>query len=187
MVNGTLLDIVECLDPLCRVDGDILLQEAVENILDIADQWDRRSKVFADLSGIDIDVDDVDLLFQVFRLRNGAVCDPCARDDQKVTVCDRAVCVRFSVVSEHTEVERVVLRHDTDSHHRCDKRDIVFLAELADTFLTISEDHAAAGTDQRLFRLVDRCDYFMHLRVVSLCARLVSADIDLGRIVEGFL
>ncbi len=59
MVNGTLLDIVERLDPLCRVDGDILLQEAVENILDIADQWDRRSKVFADLSGIDIDVDDV--------------------------------------------------------------------------------------------------------------------------------
>ena len=58
MVNGTLLDIVECLDPLCRVDGDILLQEAVENILDIADQWDRRSKVFADLSGIDIDVDE---------------------------------------------------------------------------------------------------------------------------------
>ena len=81
----------------------------------------------------------------------------------------------------------MVLRHDADPHHRCDKRDIVFLAELADTFLTVSEDHAAAGTDQRLFRLVDRCDHFMHLWVISLCTWLVSADIDLGRVVEGLL
>ena len=187
MVNGTLLDIVECLDPLCRVDGDILLQQAVENILDIADQRDCRSKVFTDLGGIDIDVDDIDLLFQVFRLRNGAVCDPCTRDDQKVTVCHGTVCIGFSVISQHSEVQGVVFRHNADAHHRCYKWDIILFAELADTLFAVSEDNTAAGTDQRLFRFIDRSDHLMHLRVVSLCARLVSADIDLGCIVEGFL
>ena len=33
---------------------------------------------------------------------------------------------------------------------------IVLLTELADTFLTVSEDNTAAGTDQRLFRFIDR-------------------------------
>ena len=81
----------------------------------------------------------------------------------------------------------MVLRHNADAHHRCYKRNIVLLTELADTFLTVSEDHAAAGADQRLFRLVDRGDYLVHLWVISLCTWLVSADIDLRCVVEGFL
>ena len=131
-------------------------------------------------------MDDIYLLFQIFRLRNGAVSDPRTGNDQKVTVCHGAVRVRFSVISKHSEVKRVVLRHNADTHHRCYKRDIVLLTELADTLLTVSEDHTAAA-DQRLFRFIDRSNYFMHLRIISLCVWLVSADIDLGRVVEGLL
>ena len=187
MVYRTFFDILKCLDPVCGIDGNILLQQTVEDTLDITDKRDRRSEVFADLGGIDIDVDDIDLLFQIFRLRNGAISDPRTGNDQKVTVCNSAVRVRFSVISKHSEVKRVVLRHNADTHHGCYKRNIILLTELADTFFTVSEDNAAAGADQRLFRLVDRGDYLVHLRVVSLCIRLVSADIDLGRVVEGLL
>ena len=132
-------------------------------------------------------MDDIDLLFQIFRFRNGTVGDPRAGNDQKVTVCHCTVCIGFSVISQHSEVQRVVFRHNADAHHRCYKRDIVLLTELADTFLTVSEDNTAAGTDQRLFRFIDRSDHFMHLWVISLCTWLVSADIDLGRVVEGLL
>ena len=58
---------------------------------------------------------------------------------------------------------------------------------LKKSFDYTSEDNTAAGTDQRLFRFIDRSDHFMHLWVISLCTWLVSADIDLGRIVEGLL
>ena len=132
-------------------------------------------------------MDDIDLLFQIFRFGNGTVGDPRTGNDQKVTVCHGTVCIRFSIISQHSEVQRVVFRHNADAHHRCYKRDIVLLTELADTFLTVSEDNTAAGTDQRLFRFIDRSDHFMHLWVISLCTWLVSADIDLGCVVEGLL
>ena len=132
-------------------------------------------------------MDDIDLLFQIFRFRNGTVGDPRTGNDQKVTVCHCTVCIGFSVISQHSEVQRVVFRHNADAHHRCYKRDIVLLTELADTLLAVSEDNTAAGTDQRLFRFIDRSDHFMHLWVISLCTWLVSADIDLGRVVEGLL
>ena len=156
MVYRTFFDILKCLNPVCSIDGNILLQQAVEDALDITDKRDRRSEVFADLGGIDIDVDDIYLLFQIFRLRNGAVSDPRTGNDQKVTVCNGAVRVRFSVISKHSEVKRVVLRHNADAHHRCYKRNIVLLTELADTFLTVSEDHAAAGEDHGAFRFLNQ-------------------------------
>ena len=66
MVYRTFFDILKCLNPVCSIDGNILLQQAVEDALDITDKRDRRSEVFANLGGIDIDVDDIDLLFQIF-------------------------------------------------------------------------------------------------------------------------
>ena len=132
-------------------------------------------------------MDDVHLFFQVLGPGNGPVRDPGSHDDQKIAGGYGPVGIGLSVVPQHSKVQGMGLGKNADAHHRCYKRDIVLLTELADTLLAVSEDNTAAGTDQRLFRFIDRSDHFMHLWVISLCTWLVSADIDLGRVVEGLL
>ena len=62
MVYRTFFDILKCLDPVCGIDGNIFLQQTIEDALDITDKRDRRSEVFADLGGIDIVKDRIDKL-----------------------------------------------------------------------------------------------------------------------------
>ena len=127
-------------------------------------------------------MDDLQAPLQVLRLRDRAVRDPRAHDDQKIAVGDSPVRIRLSVVPQHAEIQRVRLRQDTDAHHGMDQRDLELFAEFPDHRLAVAQDHAAACDQQRLLCLVDRRDDLGHLLRVSLGIRTVSADIYLLRI-----
>ena len=124
-------------------------------------------------------MDDVDALLQIFRLWDSAVRDARADDNQEVARGNGAVCIRFSVVAEHAEVERVIFRQYADAHHRVDERNPVLFAEGAEFRFALAENHAAARADQRFFRLLNRGNHAGQLEAVALDVRLIAAHREL--------
>ena len=183
-----MLDIRQFLYPIGGIDVDIFLQHLAENIPDITYQRNRRTKIFSDFRRIDIDVNDLQLAFQILRFRYGAICHPGSHDDQKIAFADRFVRIWFTVVTQHTEIQRVILRHNAHPHHGVDQRNLIFFTEPGHLLLAVAQNHAAAGTDQRMLRFVDGRHHLPHLLAVSAGAwRLVAANPNFNVTVIKFL
>ena len=179
MINRAVLDFLQLLQPRTRVYMNVRVQKRLEYKPHIRHKRDRRTEILADLGRIDIDVNDVDLLFQILRLRNRSVGDSGPDHDQKITVRNRAVRVRLAVVAQHAEVQRMRLRKNSHTHHGMHKRNLILLTESPHQLLPVSEDYSAADTDQRFFRLIDGCHHLRELLRVHLHVRLVPPEIYL--------
>ena len=163
---------------------DVRFDQSTENVVHITHQRNSRSKDLTDLSGIDVDMNDRKFLFQIFGSGNGTVCHTGTNDDQKVTVGYGIIGIGLAVVSQHSVIHGMSLRHHTDSHHGMDQRDLILFAEFTDRGLPVAEDNSAASTDQRTFRAVDGRDDLCHLLRIAFCIGLVSPDIHGIRILE---
>ena len=69
----------------------------------------------------------------------------------------------------------MIFRQHADAHHRVDERNLILLTEGAEFRFALSEDHAAAGTDQGFLGLLDCRNHAGQLEAVTLDVRLVAA------------
>ena len=153
--------------PLRSIDLDLFLQEALENISDIADQRDRRTGVFPDLSGVYIDVDQDLAVHDKIGLGDRSVCDPGSDHDDHVRAVHRLISVSSPIITDHAVKQRMVCRHNADSHHRADDRDLISRSKSPYLLHGICQVHASAGADDRSFCLDELLHDLAHLDGMS--------------------
>ena len=113
------------------------------------------------------------------RLAYGAVRHARTHHNQKVRLVHRPVCIRFSVISDHAVIQRMLCRHHADAHHRRNDRYPVLLRKAAQLFFRLAQEHTASGADDRLFRPFQLTDDLFDLYGMSLDRRLVGAERNL--------
>ena len=134
--------------------GDIVgrlddLVQLGERVLHVAAHGDVGRLVLVELRGVDIDVDDLAVLAELFDFARHAVVEPHAEGDQQIGLFDGVVGVHRAVHAEHVERQRVVAGKRAEAHHGHRHGDAGLLGERAELFAGIAADDAAAGVDDR--------------------------------------
>ena len=116
---------------------------------EIAYQRHRKSHVLSYLCRIYVNMDHGPPC-EILRLRYRPVGYARANYYQKICPSYGSVCVWLSVVSEHPEVERMLLREHAHTHHRMNERYVEFFAERLYDRLPVSEYDSSARAYKRL-------------------------------------
>ena len=162
--------------------GNLLFHEIPENTFRIPHDRNRRQRIFSDLRGINVDMDEHFISRNDIRLVHRPVRHPRADHNQKIRFIHGTVCAEFSVISDHTEIHRMLRRHSADTHHRRNHRHAVLFCKTAEFFSRIGKQHAAPRTDQRLFRPFQLLCHFLDLYDMALYRGFIGAHGNFFRI-----
>ena len=109
------------------------------------------------------------------RLIDSPVSHPGSHHDQQIRFVDCTIGVGFPVISHHSEIQRMICRHNADAHHGRYHRNAVLFREPAQILLRPAQKHAAARTDNGTLCFLQFFDHLFDLHSISLDGGLVSA------------
>ena len=149
------LPLVDHLHPV----GVLLLlnkgEHPAQDIADITDNGKIHIHVLAQLTGVDIDLDDGGVLGKGLGVQGHAVRKAGAQCDQHVTVRDRPVGGVAAVHSDHADVHRVTVGHNACSHQSIGGGDLRLVDQVTQGLAGSRAPHAAAKIDQRALGRID--------------------------------
>ena len=177
-VLSVVLIAVQLVDPERIIRCDRRFVELFQDVFDVADERDRRTRVLADLGGIDVNMDQDLVLCDQVRLADGAVRHAGADHDDHIRVIHRPVAVRLAVVADHAVEKEVLGRKRSKSHHSGHNGDIIGLHEFAQLFFGAAQMDAAARADNGPLCFIELLNDLFDLHRVSVDRGLVGADID---------
>ena len=145
-------------DHLHPVGVLLLLNEGehpAQNVADITGNGKIHIHVLAQLTGVDIDLDDGGVLGKGLGVQGHAVRKAGAQCDQHVTICDRPVGGVAAVHSDHADVHRVTVGHNACGHQGIGGGDLRLVDQVTQGLAGSRAPHAAAKIDQRALGRVD--------------------------------
>ena len=159
-------------------NGDLALEDLIEDDLHIAHQRDGGGHVLADLGGVNINVDGGHPLFDVAGVDQRTVCGSGTHHDEQVGVGQCLIGTVVAVGADHAQIQGVIGGQDGQAHHGLDHGDGAALGQLHQFLLGACQPDTAAGTDQRLTGAGDGVHYALDLQFVALGTGLIAADVD---------
>ena len=157
--------------------GGVLLHELEEYLLHIAHHGNGGVYIFADLRRVHINMDGLHSPSDLRGLEDGAVCHPCAHQNQQIGMRQGSVCGRGTEGADHAHIQRMIGGHNAKPHHGADNGNLGLFRKFQRFLLGACTDDAAAQTEHRLFRLTDCLRRPMHLLDVALYRGLVAPNV----------
>lgn len=160
VVGVRLLPLVNLLPPVRQGGIRLVLHEQRKDGLHIAGEAERVAHVLVDLSGIDVDVDELRVLRVLVEVARLAVAKAAADGDDEVGRGNRVIRGLLAVHAGKAERLRMGARYRAEPHERVDDRQVVLLDE-GDDFLrragrddaTADNRHGPLGLDNLVGRL----------------------------------
>ena len=140
--------------------------------------------VLADLSGVDVGVDDPGLGRESRQLSGHAVIEACAQSDQQVGLLQRGHRGDRAVHPRHPEMLRVRVGERAARHQRRDDRNPGQLSELAQVLGGVRLQHAATDVQDWPLAAADQPGGLADLLGVRLRRRPVARQVELDRPLE---
>ena len=158
------------------LEGAVLLGEAREDLLGVADDRDVRRDVLADLGRVDVDVDELGVRGELAELARDAVVEARADREDQVGFVHRVVGRAGAVHAEHSEPLRVRRRERAEAVQRAGDRELLDPREVAQLFGCVGVDDAAADVEDRALGVGQGLGGEADLLGVSAVGRLVAGQ-----------
>ena len=165
---------IQCSEPFLVVTVKFFFLKILEDVFCITYQWNGRTRIFADLRRIHVNVHQHFVSCDEIRLTDRAICHSGSHHDQQIRFVHGTVGISLTVIAHHSIIKRMFGRHNTDTHHGGHHGNTVFFRKAAQLLLGLTEQDSSSGTDNGTFRPLQLFDNLLDLHGMSFDGRLVG-------------
>ena len=144
----------------------------------ISHQRYGRTGIFTDLCGIHVNMHQHLVAGDQLRLVHSPVRHSGSHHNQKLRLVHGPVGIGLSVISHHSEIQRVIRGHDSDSHHGGNHGNLMLFAKCLQLLFRAGEKDPSSGADNWTLCLCKLSGHLLDLYHIAFYGRLVGAHGD---------